>query len=310
MKEEDNLERLVDTLIELGFPKTNMREYIEGCEGLNEIPYFHRRRFGDDEMSYQLTIKKDNASGLYYPQGYEATLLQTHPVRHGSFGAIDTYELEQQMKKITWNKTLQEVAYDPDAVKIYEDMNELLAGNAQAKDIAHRLQLRYWIHTPIEQHLDIYKHISDYQKHGYFPLNNGLADINTREAYHLLSGRAVLKFYQKADGPQRFYTNWNLYDKDKLITLPNYNLVLLLKNAGVKEATQDASGVQLIYDLIRGERPLVHIKKDNSEITVYIEADPRLKSLAVYDKDLNRIEIPGLKKNGPHRHQTITHKKK
>ncbi len=311
-EEGENLERLVETVIELGFPKTNMREYIEGCEGLEEIPFFHRRKIGDDQISYLLTIKSDKETGLYYPLGYEATLLQTHPIAHGHFNGIDTRQLEQRLKEVNWNDYEPRSNLQDDTIsRIIEDVDTLAASqDKQARDISRRLQLRYWLHTPVEQERNVAQYKSNYQKYCYFPLNNGFADINTREAYHLLSRRAVLKFYQKEGEPQHFYTHWKAYDKGKLVTFPDYDLVSLLKKAGVSEASQDGPGAQLIYELIRGRRPLVHIKKDKSETATYIEADPRQQSLKFYDSGLNTKEIPELKKYVPHRYQINIHKKK
>src|ERR1700744_3434722 len=172
MMQETDWERLTENLAELGFTKPNMQSYLEGCAGMDKIDYYQRARYGDDEMSWQMSIAKDKQTDLYYPKGFQATLLQTHPVRHGYFEGIDTHELEQRIKHTDWQKFLYGTArIDRQASSIIDDVMTLAASkDVQARDVSKRLQLRYWLHSPVEQHVNIVIHAAEYQRNFYFPL--------------------------------------------------------------------------------------------------------------------------------------------
>lgn len=293
-EKEHNLEQLVSQLSQLGFHKTGMYDYLEGCWGMDVIPHYQRERIGDDEMSYQLRIKKDDTTGSYHPEGYQAVLLKTHPVPHGTFGGIDTLQLEQHLKGVNWNAYSKKALEDPKILGIVTDVIDLAAWqhSRDAKDISARLQLRYWLHTPVEQEFNIAQHIHAYEKRAYFPLNNGLSDIHAREAYNLLSDRAVLKFYQLKDDPNTFFSHWKAFTNGELKTYPAYDLMKVLKSLSIEEINHDRTGPQLIYDLVRGERVRAVLNKDDVALrSVYLEAEPRRQTMNLYDSNLQPLNI-------------------
>lgn len=145
------------------------------------------------------------------------------------------------------------------------------------------------------------KYVGDYEKTHQFALNNDFSDISAREAYNLLSGRGVLKFYQKADELANLYTHWKVIDEGQLQTLPDYDFMRLLKQLPITEMQQDRTGPQLIYDQIRGERPAVNLLKDNRQVPAFIEANPRVQSLTLYSRDLQKLDLNGFLPKESHR---------
>jgi hypothetical protein len=293
MTKEENIEQLVSQLSDMGFHKPNMYSYLEDCWGMDVISHYQRERIGDDEMSYQVAIKRDGVSGFYYPEGYEAILLRTHPVHHGRFNDIDTQKLEQQLKEVNWNEYMPKNTRQDDKVfrVILEVVDLAVWQNKEAQDISRRLQLRYWLHTPVEQDLNVAQYISDYQKSYYFPLNNGFADIHAREAYNLLSGRGVLKFYQQENEPDNLCTHWKVIRGGKLATLSDFDFIKALRELPIEEINNDRTGPQLIYNLIRGERCTIHLNKDREKETGYIEVDPEKRSFKLYNANMTELNV-------------------
>jgi hypothetical protein len=293
MNEAENLDRLMGSLLELGFHRPNLYSYLESFEGADVIPYRQQERIGDDLMNYQLTIKRREETGLLYPESYQATLLKTHPMAHGKFGEIDTSKLEKRLKETDWNNYAQQVvASDKHVCKIFDDVFELsLNGDKQAKDIARRLKLRYWLNSPVEKHLQVANYAPDYEKTLQFDLNGDFSDISAREAYNLLLGRGVLKFHQTETETGNLYTHWKVIDDGRLKTLPDYDFMKTLKSLPIVEMQQNRTGSQLIYDLIRGERPAVTLLKDNRQIPGFIEANPRDQTLSLYSQSLEKLAL-------------------
>lgn len=302
MTREENVQWLTERLTELGFHKTNMDIYLDGCYGLDVIPYFQRDRIGDDEMSYELQIKPDK-QGIYQPEKYTATLLSTHPILHGMYAGIDTWELEQRMKQTDWKNFTQWNVSDTHNSKIINDVFQLLTSDSRyGKDIARRLELRYWLHTPMEQKVNILSHIGDYQKKFDFELSGGLTDITTREAYNLLSGRGVLMPDLNSNKPDVHIWDWKVLENGELKTVPNYDLKSELEKLPLPDLKDFLKGPQLIYDLIIGDRVPVKMEKDGKMEIVLMEADPKAQSVRLYSQVMTELNVAAFQLNDVQKH--------
>lgn len=296
---EQQIESLVAAMEELGFKGRNMYGYLEECieAQMPEIPFYQRKRIGEDEIGYDVALSKNPSTGLYYPDNYAATLLRTHPIAHGNFEEIDTAQLEKEMKTVNWQEfdRVTNMAGEQNVHPILERVFSL--GNSddmQARDISARLQLRYWLYTPVEQRYNVGKYYDDYSRSHLFTLGNGFTDIHAREAYNLLCGRGVLKFSLKPGQENVFHAHWKVLEGGHLKTLPDYHLNV--KVLPIREIQDWRTGPSAIYNLIRGERIQVHFM-GNSDPPVFMEADPRNRSFAFYDTNHQKIEnkdIPGM----------------
>lgn len=282
MMQEQNWEQLAGELERLGFTNPYMKRYLRACNGMDEIPYNQRMRYNDDEMSWQVHVRKDT-DGLYHPADYTAILLKTHPVPHGRFAGIDTRELEERMKGTDWQRFAYGTAVlDRKASEIIDDIFTLLRTGGAAKDIASRLELRYWLHTPVEQHINIFSDIARYQSRHDFPLKGDAADISARESYNLLCGRGVQKLYTREDDPEVIYSHWQQLVDGQLRNFAELDLRKMLLHLPVVEGRDNAFTPKLLRDLRHGERVAVH--KAGTLETCYLHVNPKDRALVITDE--------------------------
>jgi hypothetical protein len=94
---------------------------------------------------------------------------------------------------------------------IYGDVLSLeLSGIKEAIDIAHSLQAKYWSGTDVEKYIRLSYPKDQYLKSCYFLIENNITDITVKEAYNLLCGRGVFKFYTKPQMPSIIHGHWKL----------------------------------------------------------------------------------------------------
>ncbi|TDX00517.1 hypothetical protein [Dinghuibacter silviterrae] len=291
----EKVDHLVEQLEEVGFIWPGMYDNLQKSinEGNYVIRLNDRRRYGDDEMFYGLTIIKDPKTHDFSPYEYVAILLRTHPVPHGTYEGLETALLEQRMKDINWNdyERITHLAGGKNTISILEDIRKLTtSSDPGAQDIAKRLQLRYWLNTPIEQRYPIPHYYDEYAARQLFTLSNSFSDIHTRDAYNLMCNRSVMKFELTGN---RIIPYWVVLENGKLINYPDF--FLDFKSLPIKELQNDSTGPSVIHGLIRGERMVVHLVGIEAD-TAYIEADPRNQTFAIYDKNLVRLDeaFPGL----------------
>ncbi|QEC58368.1 hypothetical protein [Flavisolibacter ginsenosidimutans] len=132
-------------------------------------------------------------------------------------------------------------------------------------------------------------------------------NITLKEAYNLMSGRAVNKDLLNKEG--QAYNAWvqmNFKETDKA---GNYLLKQYHQNYGfdltkelaklpIKELSNEEQKSRLIESLQKGNRQVVTFVKDETEQKVFIEANPRFKSLNVYDASMQRIHNQSQKEKG------------
>lgn len=130
----------------------------------------------------------------------------------------------------------------------------------------------------------------DEKRQQHFSMHNGY-NINTTEAYNLLSGRCIqsggtwmqLDFNDKeAQGNFRikqFHSNYG-YDLDKV-----------LQQLPLKELLNEEDAVRLKKALKNGSRISASFVKDGNEQRFYIEANPQLKSVNIYDEHSRKITL-------------------
>lgn len=124
------------------------------------------------------------------------------------------------------------------------------------------------------------------------------AGITAKEAYNLLSGRAVNKDLTNAEGQP--YNAWMQIDfsqkdnhgnhKYKMIHQGyGYDLEKELSKHPLKELNDQVSKERLMRSLERGNLHQVTFAKADREDKMFIEASPQYKSLNVYDSNLKKV---------------------
>jgi hypothetical protein len=130
-----------------------------------------------------------------------------------------------------------------------------------------------------------------------FYINKG-NNITLKEAYNLMSGRAVNKDLTNKDG--QVYNAWIQMDFKESDKNGNYQLKHYHSNYGfdlerelvkhpLKELTNEQDRTRLLESLQKGNRHSVTFIKDGNEQKVFIEANPRFKTIDVFDTNMQRV---------------------
>lgn len=137
-----------------------------------------------------------------------------------------------------------------------------------------------------------------------FHINAKQQNITHKEAYNLLSGRAVYKEITPKDGEK--YNAWlqlelkspdeNGHFKPRQFH-PNYgyDLQTVVGNRPIKELDDPTAKKELLRSLERGNRAPVTFKQGDREVKAYIEAAPQYKSLNYYGENHKRIDYQQIK---------------
>jgi hypothetical protein len=131
-----------------------------------------------------------------------------------------------------------------------------------------------------------------------FYINKG-SSITLKEAYNLMGGRAINKDLTNKDG--QVYNAWIQMDFKETDKNGNYHLKHFHSNYGfdlekelvkhpIKELTNEQNKISLLESLQKGNRQSVVFIKDGNEQKVFIEANPRFKTINVYDHNMQRID--------------------
>lgn len=139
-----------------------------------------------------------------------------------------------------------------------------------------------------------------------FYINPKEDNITLKEAYNLMSGRAVHKELSNKEGEK--YNAWLQLDFKETDKHGNfltkqfhqkygYDLQATLAKHPIKELASDESRQRLTESLERGNRQSVTLEINGSERKIFIEAAPQFKSLNFYEISGQRIRTDKLYEN-------------
>ncbi len=133
--------------------------------------------------------------------------------------------------------------------------------------------------------------------------------VTAKEAFNLLSGRAVHKNMTTKDGDP--YSAWIKLDfsaaKDKHNNFEikqytqgyGYDLLATLKKYPIREMEDSRSMTSLIEKLERGNlQAVTFVREGGKEEKMHIEANPQFKTLNLYDENLKKYYQANEKKEG------------
>jgi hypothetical protein len=137
-----------------------------------------------------------------------------------------------------------------------------------------------------------------------FFINNKGQNIDAKEAANLLSGRSVFKEITPKEGPA--YKAWLKLDFSERDEYGNSAMRYFNRNYGfdlkeavgrlnLKEMGNPEQMELLLKSLQRGDLTAATLVKGNQEIQVQITADPKFKTLKMYDQDGTSLFVPGAK---------------
>jgi hypothetical protein len=130
-----------------------------------------------------------------------------------------------------------------------------------------------------------------------FYINKG-NNITMKEAYNLMSGRAINKDLTNKEG--QVYNAWMQMDFKETDGSGNYKMKHYHQNYGyelekvlathpIKELGNEQDKSRLIDSLNKGNRQSVTFIQNGNEQKHFIEANPKFKSINVYDDSMQRI---------------------
>ncbi len=138
-----------------------------------------------------------------------------------------------------------------------------------------------------------------------FYLNKGNG-ITIKEAYNLLNGRAVNKDLVNKEGEK--YNAWiqldlthknerGNYDPKQFHKNYGYDLEQTLSKFPIKELTNGEQKDALMKSLEKGNLQSVTFEPNGKEQKMYVEANPQLKTINIYDTNMKLQQHDSLKKN-------------
>lgn len=130
-----------------------------------------------------------------------------------------------------------------------------------------------------------------------FYINKG-HNITLKEAYNLMNGRAVNKNFANKEG--ELYNAWLQIDFKQTDKNGNFKMHQFHQNYGydleqalakypIKELGSDQDKSRLLDSLKRGNRQSVSFLQNGGEQKHFIEANPRFKSINIYDSNMHRL---------------------
>lgn len=131
-----------------------------------------------------------------------------------------------------------------------------------------------------------------------FYINKG-NNITLKEAYNLMSGRAVNKDLSNKEG--QLYNAWVQMDFKQTENNGNYKMKQFHQNYGfdlekelskhpIKELNNDQDKSRLMDSLHKGNRQSVTFIQNGNEQKHFIEANPQFKTINVYESNMRRLD--------------------
>lgn len=140
-------------------------------------------------------------------------------------------------------------------------------------------------------------------------------NITMKEAYNLMSGRAVNKDLTNKEG--QIYNAWIQMDFNQTTPNGNYKLKQYHQNYGfdienalsahpIKEFKHNEYKADLVGSLKKGNRQSATFINDGMEQKYHIEANPKFKTINIYDSNMQRLNTRQSKKEQQSEGETHT----
>jgi hypothetical protein len=128
---------------------------------------------------------------------------------------------------------------------------------------------------------------------------NKESNITLKEAYNLMSGRAVNKDLTNKEG--QIYNAWVQLDMKNTDQNGNYKMKQFHQNYGFdlekslsklpnKELSNEQDKAALLNSLHKGNKQSVTFLQNGNEQRHFIEANPQFKSINIYDSNMQRLD--------------------
>lgn len=272
-----------------------IEEFLSTSSDVFGITYFHNEPEGNIE--YNIPVIK--SGGWYAIDNYSAILTPYPPIKHGIYNGIDSYGLEELMRKINWRDDRQlfilhddrEPEFKPKVADVQEQMYRLSL-DPIGGDIADVLQLKYWSDTSffgdnIQQTAwDYFESLPKREMH--FPVN-----VPVKTSFNLLCGRAAVKNTSYLSREKELW--WERLDFTSHADKNHYE-TKVIKNFGEERLFSILSSMpipssqlnRLLLDLEGGDAASLVLPNSRK---IYLEANPEQQTVDVYSESLRPIMV-------------------
>lgn len=246
------------------------------------------------QINIDLVIKSQSVG--YSVDGYKIELEKIPEVAHTVSQGIDTAQLEKSLAGINWRAIEKEQLLEDNIAGLIDEVMFLrLTGSIQAQDVMDMLMLRYWSSAPVMEVLD-YIDLKQFKKSFSCELHGNANDLDAVQAYNLLEGRCVMRFYDLQHRlPSDAY--WLKFEDGNFIEHPAFDINGVLQMLPLFPPLTLKQGQNLLTLLLSGQRVKVGMKVDKGIIEMEIEADAPGKDIAIFGSSGKRVTLSELKRN-------------
>lgn len=261
----------------------------------NEFTLKCSRNEPEGYIEYEIPISR--IDGWYTVDTYTATLTPYPDIIHGTYGGVNTKELEDEMRNVNWrNDSELFVLHDDSEPELLSPANDILgkmlklSRAAEGVLIADILMLKYWSEASlfdsfIEQRAWEYSNALP-KREQHFP-----AELEAKAAFNLLCGRAVsrngvyplphdkpvwVRFDFTTKGPNGGYLTE---------AMPDFNDEKLFAVLSALPVQEDE--LRLVATALkRGDITLLELP---NEKMIFLEANPERQIVNIYSEDMRLI---------------------
>lgn len=271
--------------------------------GQDNLAYRLRRMEGEDVTDYTLHFNLQHDGEMVKPEKYIASIRATHPVGHSTVEGIDTAALEKRMAANQWDKddalsgATPGLPNDQSEVSlIVQDMRSLLgSGNPEAIDIGERLAARYWLHTPMENVVDLSAAAARFDRQHEFSLEDPMIAISADKARNLLLGRSVATYADELL-PSWSYLAPEATGKDRVVNVLGYLPGEQLLWLPIVELLSPEGLVSLMEKLMAGDNVPVGVKTGAGIEQLYLRVNAAEKELVLSDNTGKSLPLENYRK--------------
>lgn len=120
-----NLDDIVVQLKKMGFPKMKMRKKLlkSVSTGLPFFSIIHERRFGEDRIFFEFFFSRDLLNNFITLNKCQACYTNSIAIEDLTINGVNTAFLDEQMKKIDWNRHFNHFKSEAEEIKIRKVLN-------------------------------------------------------------------------------------------------------------------------------------------------------------------------------------------
>lgn len=243
-----------------------------------------------DSELIKFDYKIDKTPQGFQVEGFHVLVIDSSLIQHVKNELVDTAATEADLKSIDWNQSYQDIAKKHSGIEAIINDVLFLKLFDDYKPIADGMMFKYWLNTPMEHYVNLSAISSTpLPERAFFSLNGNFSDVDLKEAFALLNGRAVMKADVETGNIPTPY--WLVYEQGKLIQLPAFELDKILRSLPHEKPLDENSLTEIMTRLISGELAQCDLLQNGKIVSGNLVADPRKSNVDFYDEQGKKVEL-------------------